>query len=392
MGLHDIDSVDVGARLRGAREAAGLTQTDAAAHLPVARTTLVAIEQGRRRVRTDELQHLARLYGTSVNALLRREAVHVDLVPLFRKLSTANDESAERAAHLLTDLVRAEVELENLLGVTRTRNYPPARPLLSGDVRLQAENDATELRQWLGLGLAPVRDVTSLLELDLGVRVYLRPLDSQVSGLFAYDDSVGACILLNANHPPERQAQTGVHELGHLTSCRTTPDVCRWDRPDDSREEKYANAFGRALLTPARTAMVRFQDVTAGASRFTRRHVILLAHAFGVSREAMVRRLEELDLVKSGTWDWFEANGGITNEQARQVLGEPRTVDPDTRGAQRPVSFRLELLAAEAQRRELLSEGQLARLLRLDRVELRMMLDAADIEGNDTDGPPKLPR
>ena len=392
MALDSIDAVDVGARLRGAREAAGLTQTDAAADLRVARTTLVAMEQGRRRVRTDELQHLARLYGTSVNAVLRREAVHVDLVPRFRKLSTANDVSAERAARLLTDLVSAEVELENLLGVTRTRNYPPARPLLPGDVRLQAENDATELRQWLGLGLAPVRDVMSLLELDIGVRLYVRPLDSQVSGLFAYDDGVGACILLNAKHPRERQAQTGIHELGHLTSQRQTPDVCRFDRQDDSREERYANAFGRAFLTPARTVTVRFQDVTAGASRFTRRYVILLAHAFGVSREAMVRRLEELGLVKRGTWDWFEANGGITNEQASQVLGEPGTTSPDTPDAHCQVSFRLGLLAAEAQRRGLLSEGQLARLLHLDRVELRKVLDAADNDGNDTDGLPKLPR
>ena len=388
MSLQNIDTAEVGARLRGAREAAGLTQTDAAADLRVARTTLVAMEQGRRRVRTEELQHLARLYRTSVNAVLRREAVHVDLVPRFRKLSTANDESAEQAARLLTDLVRAEVELENLLGVTRTRNYPPARPLLPGDVRLQAENDAIELRQWLGLGLAPVRDVISLLELDLGVRVYVRRLDSQVSGLFAYDDDVGACILLNASHPRDRQAQTGVHELGHLTSRRQTPDVCRVDRHDDSRGERYANAFGRAFLTPARTVTVRFQDVTAGASHFTRRHVILLAHSFGVSREAMVRRLEELGLVKRGTWGWFDAKHGITNEQARQVLGEPGTVDPV---AQRPVSLRLGLLAAEAQRRELLSEGQLARLLRLDRVELREILDAADIDGDDTDGPLKLP-
>ncbi len=388
MSLQNIDTAEVGARLRGAREAAGLTQTDAAADLRVARTTLVAMEQGRRRVRTEELQHLARLYRTSVNAVLRREAVHVDLVPRFRKLSTANDESAEKAARLLTDLVRAEVELENLLGVTRTRNYPPARPLLPGDVRLQAENDAIELRQWLGLGLAPVRDVISLLELDLGVRVHVRRLDSQVSGLFAYDDDVGACILLNASHPRDRQAQTGVHELGHLTSGRQTPDVCRVDRHDDSRGERYANAFGRAFLTPARTVTVRFQDITAGASHFTRRHVILLAHSFGVSREAMVRRLEELGLVKRGTWGWFDANGGITNEQARQVLGEPGTVDPV---AQRPVSLRLGLLAAEAQRRELLSEGQLARLLRLDRVELREILDAADIDGDDTDGPLKLP-
>lgn len=391
MALHHIDSVDVGARLRVAREAAGLTQSGAAADLHVARTTLVAMEQGRRRARTDEIQHLARLYGTSVNAVLRREAVHVDLVPRFRRLWAANDESMEQAAHLMTDLVRAEVELENLLGVTRTRNYPPNRPLLPGDVRRQAENDAIELRQWLGLGLGPVRDVMSLLELDLGVRLYLRPLDSHVSGLFAYDDSVGACILLNARHPPARRAQTGVHELGHFMSARRTPNICRSDRQDNSREERYANAFGRAFITPARTVTVRFEDVTAGSSRFTRRHVILLAHAFGVSREAMVRRLEELRLVKPGTWDWFQANGGITNEHASQVLGEPAAVDPDNLVAQRLVPLRLGLLAAEAHRRELLSEGQLARLLRLDRVELRKILDAADIDSYDTDGAPKLP-
>ena len=392
MALHNLEPVDVGSRLRAAREAAGLTQSDVATNLHVARTTLVAMEQGRRRVRTDELQHLARLYGTSVNAVLRREAVHIDLVPRFRKLWTANDESMEQAARLMTDLVGAEVELENLLGVNRTRNYPPARPLLPGDVRLQAENDATELRQWLGLGLGPVRDVMSLLELDLGVRLYVRPLDSQVSGLFAYDDGVGACILLNARHPSVRRAQTGVHELGHLVSRRQTPDICRSDRHDDSREERYADAFGRAFLTPARTVTVRFEDVTAGASHFTRRHAILLAHAFGVSREAMVRRIEELGLVKPGTWDWFHTNGGITSEHASQVLGDPVDVDADKRDAQRPVSLRLGLLAAEAHRRDLLSEGQLARLLRLDRAELRKILDAADIDGNDTDGPPKLPR
>ena len=57
-----------------------------------------------------------------------------------------------------------------------------------------------------------------------------------------------------------------------------------------------------------------------------------------------------------------------------------------------PLSLRLGLLAAEAQRQELLSEGQLARLLHLGRVELRKILDDADMDGNDADGLPKLPR
>ena len=389
MSEEGLNPIEVGRRLRIARETADMTQAHAAASINVARTTLVAMEKGQRAVRTAELLPLAKLYETSVNALLRRESVYVDLVPRFRKLPACKEEASDEAVRVLETLVQAEVELENLLGVVRPRNYPPQRPLMPGDVRVQAENDASEFRYKLGLGLAPVHDVTSLLELDLGVRVYVRRLDARVSGLFAYDEQVGACMLLNANHPRERRAYTAAHELGHFVSSRQAPEVLYRDGQENSREERYANAFARAFLTPARTVMQRFRDVTQGASRLTRRHVILLAHAFGVSREAMVRRLEELGLTKLGTWDWFEGNGGITNEQAKQVLGDTAVMDPID--AKSPTTLRLSLLAAEAWRQELLSEGQLARLLRLDRVQLREILDGVEVEGGDADGAPKLP-
>ena len=185
--------------------------------------------------------------------------------------------------------------------------------------------------------------------------------------------------------------QTAAHELGHLVSNRRSPDVQYRDGGEGSREERYANAFGRAFLTPARTVMQRFREVTQGAFQLTRRHVILLADTFGVSREALVRRLEELNLTKQGTWDWFQANGGITNEQARQVLGDLVDTDRDPIDAKRPTTLRLSLLAAEAWRQELLSEGQLARLLHLDRVQLREILDGVETEGVEADGAPKLP-
>jgi hypothetical protein len=109
-----------------------------------------------------------------------------------------------------------------------------------------------------------------------------------------------------------------------------------------------------------------------------------------VSREAMVRRLEELGSVKPGTWDWFIANGGITDEQARQVLGDLIVPDAEKADADRPTTLRLNLLAYEAHRRELMSEGQLARLLRLDRVELREILGSQTQEGDDLDGGRKI--
>jgi len=389
--VEKLPDVEIGERLRIARESAKVTQATAAKAVNLARTTIVAIEQGQRRIRRDELQKLAALYDTSANAILRREAVHLDMVPQFRRLPQSGGKEIESAARLLNELVQAEVELENALGIERQHNYPPERPLLPGDVKAQAEQDAQELRDWLGLGARPVLDIMSILSLQLGVRVYIRRLGGKVSGLFAYDETVGACILLNANHPADRLRQTGIHELAHFVATRKQPEVLIENERASSREDRYADCFARCFLTPARALRQRFAEITAGQSHLTRRHIILLAHAFGVSREAMARRLEELGLAKQGTWDWFVANGGITDEQEREVLGVLPERALSLEDAHGLVSPRLALLAREAWKRGLYSEGQLARLLRLDRHEIREVLDGVEQEESEADELFKLP-
>ncbi|ESZ04805.1 transcriptional regulator [Mesorhizobium sp. L48C026A00] len=371
---NQLSLVEVGERIRIARESAGKTQAEAAEAIGVARTTLVAMEKGTRRAKIGELQRLAGFLDTNTNALLRKEAVHVELTPRFRKLTENEEPSVAKAADLLAQLVRAEVELEALLGVEYARNLPPERRILVGDVRQQAEQHALELRHWLGLGLAPIADIVTLLELQMGVRVYARRLAAKISGLFAYDEKIGACILLNANHPIDRRTQTAAHELGHLVATRGDAEIYEIDELEGSREEKYANAFARSFLTPAQAVRQKFAEVTAGATNLTRRHVIVLAYYFHVSREALVRRLEELQLTKRGTWDWFVQNGNITDEQAQQVLGDVSTSDRLKDDAARPVSLKTGLMAYEAAKRGLLSEGQIARLLHLDRIQVRVLL------------------
>ena len=54
MALGDLNSVDVGERLRSARETAGITQAYAAESIDVARTTLIAVEKGQRRIRQEQ--------------------------------------------------------------------------------------------------------------------------------------------------------------------------------------------------------------------------------------------------------------------------------------------------------------------------------------------------
>lgn len=393
--LNNLTAQEIGRRLRLARENAKIRQDDAAKVIGMSRPTLVSIEKGDRRVRIQELQALAHHYGVSVNALLRREAVHTDLVPRFRRLRETEEDHTGEAVRLLNNLVRAEVELENTLGIERRKNYPPERGINTGDVVELAEQHAQGLRDWLGLGSGPIGDLFTLIELDLGIRLYQRRLSSgsKVAGLFTYDASLGACILLNANHPLERRIQSAAHELGHFIGTRPAPEVLEEDEQFLSREERYANAFGRAFLTPRKSFGEAFKQLTAGSENLTRRHVILLAHQHHISREACVRRLEELGLIKKGIWAWFEANGGITNAQAADVLGEAAVrLDPSKDDADKPVSHRLSLMAYAAWKRELMSEGQLAELLNIRRLELRALLDQIELEESETDDLFKLPR
>lgn len=384
----ELSPAELGERLKVARETANIKQESAAKSAGIARTTLISIEKGQRPARIEEVQALSRCYGVSVNSLLRREAVHVDLVPRFRSLPETGDSGIDQAARTLNDLVRAEVELENILGVKRAHSYPVEKSILPGDVRVQAEHDAQNLRNWLGLGEGPIQDLFALMELQLGVRIYSRKLDPKVSGLFAFDDAVGACILVNSSHRKDRRSQTGGHELGHFIATRRLPEVYQEGKFENSREERYANAFGRAFLTPTRAVMEKFKELTIGSSHLTRRHIILLAHYFGVSRQAIVMRLEELGLTKKGTWDWFRDNGGISDEQARQVLG---SAAHDTSAIDSPLSSRLFLLAIEAWKKDLITEGQMAEMLKVERVQVRELLEEAAAEEDEADDLFKLP-
>lgn len=392
--LNELSAQEIGRRLRIARESAGIRQDDAAQVIGMSRPTLVSIEKGVRRVRIQEIQTLARHYGVSVNALLRREAVYTDLMPRFRKLRETEDTHVTETIQLFNDLIKADVELENVLGIQRRQNYPPERGINEGDVVALAEKHAKELRDWLGLGPGPIADIFTVIELGLGIRLYQRRLTagSKVAGLFTYDESVGACILLNANHPLPRRIQSAAHEVGHFYGTRQIPEVLEEDEKFLSRDERYANAFGRAFLTPAESFSESFRQLKEITGKTTRRLIILLAQQYNISRQACGLRLEELGLAKKGTWAWFENNGGITDEHVREVLGEMTDRrDPAKSDADRPISHRLSLMAHAAWKRELMSEGQLAELLKVSRLELRGIVDQIELEERETDELLKLP-
>src|SRR5712692_1412301 len=361
---------ELGERLRGARSGANLTQDAAAASLGMARTTLVAIEKGQRSVRPEELLAFAHLYGVSAGKLTSPDAIHVDLSAKFRRAEGKEASKAvTQALSLLNQLATGAVQLERLLGQELRTDYPPPIRINPQIVNQQAEDAANNLRSRLGVGLGPIPDLISLLELELGLRIFFRPLPSEISGLYAYDPAIGACLLINAKHHWKRRVQTAIHETGHFVSDRSHADILEEREVSPSIEERFAKRFGSAFLMPASGVRARFDQIVGSDNRFDVRELILLAHQFGVATEAMCRRLEELGLLPQGTWDSIR-DRGFASDLERSAIGEVSVqLKPSL------ISPRLTYLASIALDRELLSEGQLCDLLAVDRPELREALE-----------------
>jgi Zn-dependent peptidase ImmA (M78 family)/DNA-binding XRE family transcriptional regulator len=374
--LDEISAGEIGERLRLARTAAGKTQDEVAGALGISRPTLVSIEKGQRKVRFDELEAMARLFGASVNRLLAGDAVHVDLQGRFRKQGSEDSEATEAIA-LLNKLASASVELERMLGITFSPSYPPEQSILPGAVDRQAEEAAQSLRHRLGIGLGPIADIVSLLENELGIRVFIRALPSQISGLFAYDPVVGACILLNAKHPWERRALTASHETGHFITTRFAVDLVHLGEDIGTLEERFATAFSLSFLMPAGALRRKFKEILEADNRFTPRHLVLMAQAFNVSPEAMCRQMERIELLPKGTFD------SIKERRFNKAFIVGMIGDPAPVSELMPVTPRLAQLVSSAYRRGLVSEGQLSRMLELDRVDVRRVLDLFGGEESD---------
>jgi Zn-dependent peptidase ImmA (M78 family)/transcriptional regulator with XRE-family HTH domain len=359
-------------RIRSARKAAGLTQEDVATLVGLARTTVVAIEKGERQITPAELVAFAKALNRPVSDLVRPTPIAADFAAQFRLRpeSRPNDRDLGSAVQLLQDLADDYVTLERLAGASLTRRYPAEVDVSMAAPRQAGETLAASERNRLGLGDAPVQDLREVLESDVGLRVFALELPASVAGLFVYTVDYGGCVAINRNHPAERQRWSLAHEYAHFLALRSRTEVTvLGGHTRVPAEERFADAFAESFLMPATGLSRRFQEFRRGpAGAVTPADLLHLADRFQVSFQALVLRLETLDLVSSGTWNSLHSQG-FRVEEARDLL-RLMPLQPDTEML--PTRFRY--LAAEAYRAGELSEGQLARLLRVDRTEARQLV------------------
>lgn len=370
--LDSIDPSIIGDRLKSSRLLANITQENAAREIGVARTTLVAIEKGQRRIKDIELVCLSKLYNVSTSSLVKPSQPASESLVRYRKDSRIQKRTSQSqdAVNLLLHLSNAAYGLEEQLGELRPDTVIPSYPIMKRDLRTQAEDAAMSLRQYLGIGLTPIPDLFSLVEVDLGMRVFSRPIDSNISGIYLNDERLGHCVLLNSKHYITRRTFTLTHEVGHAISLPNHIDIIDADHSDSPQEERFANQFASMFLMPPRTVRKQF-DVYKTKGVFSGHNLLAMAQSFQVSANAMCLWLEELGLLKQGTYDSIKERGFSPKTKKLPAEEQLRLYLPT----------RTTLLAADALLNGIFTEGQLLDMFKLDRLELRTIMDTIEYEG-----------
>lgn len=364
----------IGQRLAEARKARSIKQEDAAELIGVSRPTFIALEKGERAAKPGEIIKLAAMYGQPVNHFVRTMEPLTDFQPHFRaameKVKPADTEQLRIAIGEFKEFVENYLDLEQRMKAPMRMNYPDP-VVLNPRVNVSelAEDVANRERLRLGLGDQPIPNIRSLLEAEVGVRIFYSRLPRMFAGLYIFVDGLGGCMLINSVHPADKQRASISHEYAHLIVDRYTAGIdylTIFGRKPAN--ERFAESFAMSFLMPASSVRFRFNEIVNTTGNFQVGDLVKLKHRYFVSMEAMALRLESLGLLKQGTWE-LQKEKGLPVREAEKRLGlvteaKPEPAYPD----------RYKLLAVHAYERGELSEKEVANYLRCDIWEARRII------------------
>ena len=411
---------ELGSRLKDAREAASLTQLQAAQEIGLARSAIAQIESGGRSVSGLELERLAYLYGRDMRELVRQEPVEERsaLAALFRAApAMAEDDAVAETLRHAIQVGRELTNLERLLAISTAgavaASYEVPWPRSRWQAIVQGNHAADEERRRLGLGDGPIANLSEFLE-GQGIRTAWIDLPDDISGMTLRDPGFGWLVVVNARHLWERRRFSYAHEYAHVLFDRRSVGTVSRASNRAELEEVRANAFAASFLMPAAGVASFLEGLGKGQPSRPREEVFdesdtvqvegreepgsqeiqvydvaLLAHHFRVSRLAALYRLKNLKVVSDPRFETLkhaeEVGVGQRTQQALQVS------PPNPKVLRMEFKRRFLGLALEAYRRSLVSLAklrELAGLLDYEPQHIEGLLAEAGL----LDQPPARPR
>ncbi len=277
----------IGERLRQLRLARGLTQ-DALIEMIgeiITKQALSKYENEKMKPSATILREIASALGVKTAQIFSEPEYRFKFVA-FRKGSTVRKREQERIQYYVRESLLNRIKLQELAPVTQDYYIPVHKLKVS---TLDEIEDATnKLRNDWHIGLDPIRNVREVLE-DHNIFTIDFETQKKADGgsVIAYDEDnnvKAVAVGSRRNISGERQRFNFSHELGHLVL----------NIPDSVDEEKAANRFAGAFLTPKKTLIDKIGNKRI---EINIEELKLLKEKFGTSIQSLLYRLKDLGII-----------------------------------------------------------------------------------------------
>ena len=371
----------VGRRLQQLRLARNLSLEALSAKMGgiVTRQAISKYENDKANPTPTVLARLANALNINASYLFAESSINVEFIA-YRKSSPLLERESERIKSITQCELENRVEILDLLGQSEQKEVPIHSQLVK--TMKDAEEASVELRNYWDLGLEPIQNVTETLE-SRYICVVDVDADNNFDGISAKaydrDNNLKAVALVTRTDiDVVRRRLNLTHELGHVILDMDT-------NLSDKETEDAAFRFGAAFLAPSKTL---FEEIGEERSAIQLQELFRLKEKFGLSIQAMILRLRQLDIINESyywnlysminrlgwkkhepedwepeTSSWLEKNvirlfteGIVGKNYVKRILGERVAVDFPESVIQKqefmklPIEKRRVLLAEQAQK------------------------------------------
>ena len=279
-------------RLRRARVLKNLSLQQVADQLgDISKQALSKYEQGKDAPNSTRLIQLADALGVNPEYFFRSDSVELGEVD-FRKHSAFGKKQQEAVKEQVREHLERYLAAEDLFETDHAAGgFAQWRECFTVSNVDDIEEAAEALRKGWNLGTNPIANLTETLE-ENGIKVVGLKAHEKFDGLCAVvNDGADAVIVSNIERPGERQRFNLAHELGHLVM--DIPEAVHGTR----NEEHWCHRFAGAFLFPASQVKATFGS---SRRRVLFKEFLLAKEEWGISIQALLRRIYDLDIVQQG--------------------------------------------------------------------------------------------
>jgi Zn-dependent peptidase ImmA (M78 family)/DNA-binding XRE family transcriptional regulator len=329
----------IGKNIRYLRQARNWNLSELASRIGIHKVALGRIERGLNLPSARVIYHLSNTFNVPVDTLFSPGPLHQ--VPVktndsgdtcFISLDPDPNPLPKTLLETCREVMAAFHALEDICRVPKHALVPlfiPFDPSYEGMEAL-----AAQMRTYLATGDAVVFDYFELFE-NAGLRIIVFPFTRGATKMdavsFYEPDFHNAFFFLNSRKNPEKQLFSLARELGKImvsnqirhqkTPVFSSPQL-HSDTPRPINPDRASRRFASTFLMPEPAVRATVGQLGVSKDAWSWKLLLRIKHRFGVSTQAFLYRLHELNLISDPARD-------ILNTQIKEFYNTNGLVEPD---------------------------------------------------------------